>query len=383
MTTPPAATEPTLPTPTDQHLTPDGFAQLVVSSVVHDTDESVVVTLDTDGVADLDFSFRPGQHITMRRMFDNDGEQVEVRRSYSLCSRAPDGPLRVAIRRVDGGVFSTWATTEMDVGDVLDVMPARGGFTTELHPELARSYTLIAGGSGITPLYSIAATVLALEPLSTVDLLYVNRTASTAMLLDDLLDLRDRFLDRFRVSLIFTREETAGALLSGRPDITRFADLIKAGLVPIDSDAVFACGPEALLDTATEALTAAGVPSDRIHRELFTTAQIGRVRTAPQPVTETSEVVATAQVTLHGRTSTVDVFDGDTVLEAVERVRTDAPYSCRAGVCSTCQAIVTSGATTMDVNVGLTDDEVARGYVLTCQARPTGPSTTLDVDFDV
>ena len=350
----------------------DGFLSLPVRSVDRDTDDSVVIEFDTTG---HDLAFAHGQHLTLRRQFDG----VDVRRSYSICSRAPSGALRVAVKHVPGGVFSTWAVKDLAVADHVDVLPPAGHFTHELDSEAARRYTLFAAGSGITPVYSIAATVLDCEPHSSVDLFYVNRTSLSTMLLDDLHDLRDRHLGRLRINFAFTREDSGGELLSGRPDRGRLDALVAAGFLPADADHAFLCGPIDLIADAEAALVAAGMPADRVHREIFTTNQPGQVRMAPQDIVDQA-VVATGRATLHGRTSTFELYEGDTVLDAVQRVRPDAPFSCRAGVCSTCQAICTSGSVDMDVNYGLTDDEVRRGYVLTCQARPT--TTEVTVDFD-
>ena len=350
----------------------DGFVPLRVRGVVHDTDASVVIELDT---GDRPMPFAHGQHLTLRRRFDD----VEVRRSYSICSPAPTGALRVAIKHVPGGVFSTWAVNELRAGDEIDVLPPAGHFTHDLDPTAARRYTLLAAGSGITPVFSIVASILDHEPRSSVDLLYVNRTSLATMLLDDLHDLRDRHLGRLRLNFAFTREDSGGELLSGRPDRRRLDALVSAGFLPADADHAFLCGPIELITEAEAALVAAGMPADRVHREIFTTNQPGQVRMAPQDIVD-QEVVATGRATLHGRTSTFDLFDGDTVLDAVQRVRPDAPFSCRAGVCSTCQAICTRGTVEMTVNYGLTDDEVARGYVLTCQSRPTTAEVVVDFD---
>lgn len=351
------------------------FTPLRVTSVVNDPHDCVLVTFDTDEYSDR-FRFAQGQHLNLRREFDG----VEVRRSYSICSAAPDGEVRIAIRQVPGGVFSTWATSELQPGDHVEVTAPTGHFTHELEPALARRYTFLAAGSGITPLYSMMATILEREPDSRVTLLYLNRTALTAMLIEDLQDLRDRYLGRLQIAFAFTREESDAALLSGRPDRERLDELIAAGLLPAEADHAFLCGPLDLTNDARDALTEAGMPADRIHREIFTTKQQGMVTLAPQAVTDESVVVATGRATLHGRASTFDVFEGDSVLDAVQRVRPDAPFSCRSGVCSTCQAVVRDGAVEMALNYGLTEDEVARGYVLTCQSRPT--TAHVDVDFD-
>jgi ring-1,2-phenylacetyl-CoA epoxidase subunit PaaE len=362
--------------------TETGFVPLTVRSVERDTSsgdtvDSVVVTFDTGaGSAATTMPFEHGQHLTLRREFDG----IEVRRSYSICSPAPDGALRVAIKRVPGGVFSTWATSELRSGDTVDVLPPAGHFTHQLDPASARRYTFLAAGSGITPIYSIMATILAHEPQSRVTLLFVNRTSLSTMLLDDLHDLRDRYLGRVTINFAFTREQSGGELLSGRPDRGRLDSLVASGLLPADADHAFLCGPIDLIREAEAALVDAGMSRDAVHREIFTTNQPGTVRLAPQEVTETSVAVCHGSATLHGRTSTFELYEGDSVLDAVQRVRPDAPFSCRSGVCSTCQAVVRSGSVEMAVNYGLTDDEVARGYVLTCQSHPT--TDTVDVDYD-
>jgi ring-1,2-phenylacetyl-CoA epoxidase subunit PaaE len=351
--------------------TGDGFLPLRVLAVERDTDDSAVVTFDTTGAA---VPFRHGQHLTLRRSFDG----VEVRRSYSICSAA-GGALRVGVRRVPGGAMSTWVTESLRPGDVVEVLPPSGHFTHELDPHASRRYTLLAAGSGITPILSIAATVLATEPRAAVSLVYVNRSSRSVMLLDELHDLLDRHLGRLRVAFAFTREVTEAPLLSGRPDRDRLDAWIVAGLLPADVDHAFLCGPIELVAATHDALVDAGLAHERIHRELFTTGQFG-VAAAPAPVTERSVAVAHGRATLHGRTTEFEVYEGDSVLDAVQRVRPDAPYSCRSGVCSTCQAVLRDGTVEMAVNYGLSADEVARGYVLTCQSRPT--ATTLDVDFD-
>ena len=351
----------------------DGFRPLRVAAVEHDTDDSVVITFDRD---DRRLRFEHGQHLTLRRDFDG----VELRRSYSICSRAPDGALRIAIRRVPGGVFSTWASTELHVGDSIEALPPLGHFTHRIDPTSAGTYTALAAGSGITPILSIVSTILAAEPESQVSLLYLNRTSQTTMLLDELQDVRDRHLGRLSIAFAFTREETGGELLSGRPDRARIERWIDAGLLPADADHAFLCGPIEMTNDARDALIAAGMDADRIHREIFTTKQQGTATLAPQEITETSVAVATGRATLHGRATRFDLYEGDSVLDAVQRVRPDAPFSCRSGVCSTCQAVVRDGSVEMAVNYGLSAAEVARGYVLTCQSRPSSPH--VDVDYD-
>ena len=352
-----------------------GFTTLRVADLRPDTTDSVTVTFDTGEHADR-FRFRHGQHVTLRRDFDG----VDVRRSYSICTASPDGALTIAIKRVPGGVFSTWATTDLRIGDSIEVMAPSGNFTHDLDPSSARRYNLVAAGSGITHIMSTAATILAHEPGARIALYYLNRNQQSMMLIEQLHDLRDRNLGRIAITFAFSREHSGGDLLAGRPDRQRFDDLIAADLLWADADHAFVCGPLEMINAAHEALVAAGMPDAHVHREVFTAPQQGHVNTAPQEVDESSLVVATGRAKLHGRITEFDLFDGDTVLDAVQRVRPDVPYSCRSGVCSTCQGIMKKGTVEMDVNHGLDADELARGYVLTCQSRPT--SDHIDVDFD-
>ena len=351
-----------------------GFHPLTVTDIERDTPSSVLVTLEP---GDEELPFAHGQYLTFRREIDG----VEIRRSYSICSPV-DGALRVGIKRVDGGAFSTWATSALRVGDTLDAMAPMGAFTHPLDPARARTYTLIAGGSGITPIYSIAATILETEPASTVTLLQVDQTTSTIMLLDDVEALRSQHLDRFRVWRQLTREPQALDLLDGRPTLESYLAGVERGLFPAAPDHVFICGPEAIVELATEVHERLGLAPEQIHTERFTSSQSGRAPTrARGPVDESVEPVATGEVTLEGRTSTFKVLPDDTLLRAIQRARPDVPFACEAGVCSTCRARVTDGVVEMAATYGLVPGEADAGYVLTCQSTPT--TSTVAVDFDV
>lgn len=351
-----------------------GFHPLTVTRIERDTPSSVLVTLDPN---DGGLPFAHGQYLTFRREIDG----VEIRRSYSICSPAP-GDLRVGIKRVDGGAFSTWATSALRVGDTLDTMAPAGGFTHQLDPTQARSYALIAAGSGITPIYSIAATILEAEPKSTVTLLQVDQTTSTIMLLDDVEALRNQYLDRFRVWRQLTREPQALSMLDGRPTIESYLEGVERGLFLATPDHVFICGPEPIVELATTVHERLGLQPEQIHTERFTSAQTGRAPVRPRgPVDDSVEPVATGEVTLEGRTSAFAVLPGDTVLSAIQRVRPDVPFACEAGVCSTCRARVTSGSVEMAATYGLVPGEADAGYVLTCQSTPS--TTTVALDFDV
>lgn len=342
------------------------FRSLRVADVHHETDDAVVVTLDVpDDLAD-EFAFRAGQHLTVRRV-DDDGE---LRRSYSICSPA-GGPLRIGVRHVPEGRMSGWINTELDAGDELDVLPPAGSFVAD-GADTGLHHVAVAAGSGITPISGIVATVLADEPDSMVTLLTINRTAASAMLLEDLQALKDRWPERLRLLFALTREETEIELLSGRPDRARLDELVDAHLLPSDADRYWLCGPEELIGEVTETLLGRGVDPDRIRRELFGTARPTR--------RDDVGLGGQASVTLGGRTTAVPVRPGEALLDAVRRQRPEVPFSCTAGVCATCRAHLVEGTVDPGTVHGLSAAEIEQGFVLTCQARPTSESVSVDFD---
>ena len=349
----------------------DGFTRLRVSAVEELTADAVAVTFDVPEQHAEAFRFRPGQHLTLRREL----EGSDLRRTYSVCSSSVDGPLRVAVKRLPGGAFSTWLTEGLRAGDELEVLPPAGSFGPQLDPTRSRTYGLVCAGSGITPVLSIAASALAVEPRSEVVLLCGNRTQRDVMLLEDLADLKDRYPERLQVLHVLSGEEQGSELLSGRLDRARLQRLF-VSLVPVETvDEWYLCGPFAMVTEARSALLEAEVAADRVHVELFhAEAPAPRVRTA-RPASD----AATVTVLLHGRSSTVSVEpDGDSVLDRVLAVRPDAPYACKGGVCGTCRARVVSGSVEMDVNYALEPDELAAGVVLTCQSHPTTSEVRLE-----
>ena len=351
------------------------FASLRVAEVRRDTDDSVVVRFETP--PDERFRFAHGQHLTLRRSFDG----TEIRRSYSICSPAPDGPLQVAIKRVDGGVFSTWANRDLRPGEEIEVMTPTGRFTSDLDPASARRYLLVAAGSGITPVLSIAATVLAGEPQAQVCMLVVNRSSESIMLLDEIEALRNRCLGRVQIAHMLTREHADVPLLSGRPDAERLEALCDAGILERSPDEVFVCGPIALVETVRGFFEARGVDPAHVRDELFSTPQAGRLDSAgPRPIEDAEAPIAAGSAILHGRETAFAIHQGDSILDAASRVRPDAPFSCRSGVCSTCRAALVEGEVTMAVTHGLVPGEREAGYILCCQAIPVTPQVRVDFD---
>ena len=349
-----------------------GFVRLRVASVDPLTDDSVAVTFAVPAEHAERFRFSPGQHLTLRHVLDGQ----DLRRTYSVCSSVAGGPLRVAVKQLEGGAFSTWATTGLRAGDELEVLPPAGRFGPALDPAQSRSYGLVAAGSGITPVLSIAASVLDVEPGSDVVLLYGNRTQRQVMFLEELSDLKDRYPGRLQVLHVLSREEQESELLSGRIDTDRLQRLFAFGLLPVDDvDAWYLCGPFGMVTDGRQALLDAGVDAARVHVELFHAD-------APPPRPEREGPAgdaSTVTVVLHGRTSTLSLRpDDESVLDAVLATRPDAPYACKGGVCGTCRARLVEGDVEMAVNYALEPDELAAGIVLTCQSRPTTPTVRLE-----
>lgn len=346
------------------------FHRLRVAEKRPDTDDSVVLTFAVPEALTDAYRHRHGQHLTLRAA--PNGE--EIRRSYSVCAPA-GGPLRIGVRQVPDGAMSGWLAHDVAVGDEIEVMTPTGSFTCDTDATVARRHVAIAAGSGITPILSIVGTLLETEPNSTVSLLYVNRSHSSTMFVEELEALKNRHLQRLRITHLFTREPGPSALLSGRIDEARFDALVAAGVIDTTADTYFVCGPQAMAETVLGGLADHGVETERVRSELFGVPSPVRSATSAPSV-----IGAECTVVLNGRSSTVVVGPTDTVLDAALRNRSDVPYSCRAGACSTCRARLTSGAVAMDVCYGLEADEVDAGYVLTCQARPTTDAVTVDYD---
>ncbi|MEV7195009.1 2Fe-2S iron-sulfur cluster-binding protein [Streptomyces sp. NPDC093510] len=352
------------------------FHPLRVAAVDRLTDDSVTLTFDVPPPLREEYRFTPGQHLAVRRFADG----TEIRRTYSICSpaprpEAPEGPeaLRVGVRLVEDGAFSTYACMEVAVGDELDVMTPAGRFT--LDPAPGR-YAAIVGGSGITPVLSIVTTLLEREPKADFCLIRSDRTAASTMFLEEVADLKDRWPDRFQLVTVLSREEQQAGLGSGRLDEERLSQLLPALLSVADIEGWFLCGPFGLVQGAGRALRGLGVPRGRVHEEIFHVDDAG-VPTAPSvPAPAHSTMTAT----LDGRSGTWPVQEGETLLETVLRNRADAPYACKGGVCGTCRAFCVSGEVRMDRNFALEPEETEAGYVLACQSRPA--TDTVELDFD-
>lgn len=342
--------------------------RLRVAALDPAADDAVALTLGVPDELRDEFRWRAGQHVTIN---GDDG----IRRSFSICTPPSSGVLRVGVRRLPGGHFSGEVLDRLAPGDELEVMTPVGGFTPDVRPEAARHHVCVAAGSGITPLLSIAATLLEEEPRSRVTLVRADRTVGSVMFLDEVADLKDTHLDRFRVLQVLSREPRDVELLSGRLDGARLGALCEALLDPAGVDEWYLCGPQAMVADLTATLEGLGARS--VRSELF------HADPAPRAVVPDTvpEGAATVTVRLDGRSSTFALEPGgEPVLDAALRVRPELPFACRGGVCGTCRARVVEGTVAMDARWALEDDEVAGGHVLTCQSHPTSPVVVLDYD---
>ncbi|MDT4945995.1 MAG: ring,2-phenylacetyl-CoA epoxidase subunit PaaE [Pseudonocardiales bacterium] len=347
------------------------FTPLRVAAVDRLCDDAVAVTFDVPAALRDAFTFRPGQSLTVRRWVDG----REQRRSYSICAPAGAAP-RIGVREVAGGQVSGWLVGGVRAGDEVEVLPPAGSFTPAL--DQGGRHVLIAAGSGITPLLSIAASALA-NPDSHVTLIYGNRRTDSVMFADELADLKDRCPARFELVHVLSREAREADVLSGRLDAERLRRLIDA-LVPVAAvDQWWLCGPYGMVECARTVLLERGVDAGRIHRELFYVED-----TAPPPAQhiEAAPTGETAEVTviLDGRSTPMTLPRDVPILDAAQLVRSDLPFACKGGVCGTCRARVLSGEVRMRRNFALEPDEVDAGFVLTCQSLPVTDAVVVDYD---
>jgi ring-1,2-phenylacetyl-CoA epoxidase subunit PaaE len=342
------------------------FTPMRVLDVRRETDECVSIALEPPD----DFAYVAGQYLTFRTTLDG----AEVRRSYSICTAPSDDELRVAVKQVPGGAFSSYIAAAVHPGDVLEVYGPEGRFTPLPDPKPHRHVVGFAAGSGITPVLGIVRHVLATEPTARVTVVYGNRSAGSVVFREQLAGLKDTYVDRFRIVHVLSREGTDIPLHSGRIDGPKVRQLLSTVLDPTDVDEVFVCGPQEMSKTVRAALLEAGVDAHRVHVELF-----GTVTAPPPPPPDPTAGAVRARVVLQGRTSEVEVAPGETVLDAGRRAGLELPWSCAAGVCATCRAKVV-GHVDMAVNHSLEPWELAAGYRLTCQSR--AGSDDLLVDYD-
>lgn len=354
------------------------FYPLRVTELRRDTRDSVVVTLEPPEEAADNFAFVQGQYLTFRREFHGE----ELRRSYSICSGINDGKLRVGIKRVEDGWFSSWANEELQVGDMLESMMPTGNFHTELAPESQRRYLGVAGGSGITPLISIIKTVLEEEPHADFTLVYGNRSANAIMFREELEDLKNRYMERLNIVHVLETEADID-LFSGQLTREKCDELFERWVNVETIDYAFVCGPKPMMAAVAEALKVRGVEESKIKFELFVSVRRGKTtkRVAAKGERASSSSTCDTTIILEGVKRRIEMpREGQSVLEAAHAANLEAPFSCKAGVCSTCRAKVIEGEVEMSANYALEDYEVERGYVLTCQSYPLTDKLVIDYD---
>jgi len=351
------------------------FHTLKIKDIKRETKDAVSISFDIPDELITDYHFESGQYLTLKTSINNE----EIRRSYSLCSSPFENEWRVAVKQIENGIFSTFANKSLKVGNTLEVMTPTGNFKLTTAQNTKKSYVLYAAGSGITPIFSIAKTILE-EEQGDVTLFYGNKGFYGVIFREELEALKNKYLNRIRIIHIFSRESPGNKIQKGRIDKEKCGELFNAFLKNQSIDEVFICGPEQMILNVRESLIENGVDSKNIHFELFAT-NIKKEKTAAEIANQAPSFDSKVQIILDG-----DVIDfeldsnGKTILDAAQDAGADLPFACKGGVCCTCKAKVLEGSASMDVNYALMPDEVENGYILTCQAHPT--SEKLLVSFD-
>jgi ring-1,2-phenylacetyl-CoA epoxidase subunit PaaE len=349
------------------------FHKLTVKEIINETSDCVSISFEVPKELEKEFSFKQGQNITIKTDLD------DTRRSYSICSSPLEKELRIAVKKVPNGVFSTFATEKLKPGDELEIMPPTGTFFTEVKSSNRKDYVFFAAGSGITPVISIIKTILLTENHSKVTLVYGNKNISSIIFKEEIEALKDKHLERFRVYYILSRERTEADFNYGRIDVSKCNHLSK--LINIEAiDDFFICGPEQMIFTIKDFLTGWGIKSEKIHFELFTTPTRKNTQiytTAKQTAEEGSEVT----IKVDGRSYDIILdYNSNTILDAGLAQGIDLPFACKGGVCCSCKAKLIEGKVEMEANYGLEDSEVKDGFILTCQSHPRSKKVIVDYD---
>ncbi|MBN8962948.1 MAG: phenylacetate-CoA oxygenase/reductase subunit PaaK [Rhizobiales bacterium] len=351
------------------------FHHLSVNDLRREANDAISLTFAIPKELTEDYVFEPGQYLTLRTTMDGE----EVRRSYSICSGPDDGEMRIAVKRVDGGAFSSWAAEELKKGDVLDVMTPTGRFGIAPAPDAARIHVGFAAGSGITPVLSIIRGVLAREPQSQFFLFYGNRSTDGIIFREALEELKDRYMERLSVFHVISQEEQDIPILHGRLDADKVKVLLRS-LVPATSvDHVFICGPTGMSEEIEATCREIGIADARIHVERFVSEFGGKAR-PKAAVVEGAPPKAVASLIIDGKRRDVPVAEGEAILDAALRAGMDLPFACKGGMCSTCRAKLVEGEAPMELNYSLEPWELEAGFILTCQAHPSSAKVVVDYD---
>jgi ring-1,2-phenylacetyl-CoA epoxidase subunit PaaE len=353
------------------------FHKLVIADVVEETAEARSIRFALPEELRETFRFKPGQHLTLKAEIGGE----EIRRNYSLCVAPQDDEIMVTVKRIAGGAFSNWANDTLKPGMAIEVMAPHGSFTWDFAEGAANHYVGFAGGSGITPVMSLLKSALLSEPGSRFTLFYGNRDSNSIIFLEKLAGLKNRFMDRLQVHHFLAEEAEEFELFNGMLDRAKCDEILGTMVDPADVAAFFICGPGPMMDAAEAALIGKGVAKDRIHLERFTAGRPSAAQAAQMQALTQEAAGLSMMVTLDGRKRRV-AFDAaaGNILDSARASGLPAPFACKAGVCATCRARVASGEVEMAARYGLTDEEVAAGYVLTCQSVPKGDGVEIDYD---
>jgi len=353
------------------------FHPLPIAKVHNETRDCIAVTFAVPPELQDSFRFQQGQHLTLRALVGDE----DLRRSYSICSAVQDGSLRVAIKRTQGGAFSTWANEHLKAGHVIEVMPPMGHFNVPLDATQAKNYLAFAAGSGITPILSIVKTTLLTEPHSRFTLFYGNRASSSVIFKNELMELKDTYLERLNIVYVMSREQQDIDLFNGRITKEKTQQFLQHWIDIADYDTAFICGPEDMMHGVSEALQEAGMPKPDIKVELFA-ASIPKHQHKPRALdAQAAQHLTEVTVIQDGNAATFTMEkDKESILDAGLRAGLEMRYSCKGGVCSTCRCKVVDGKVDMDVNYALEDYEIARGFVLSCQSFPATDKVVIDFD---
>jgi len=351
------------------------FHTLTISEVRRETEDTVSIAFEVPSALSSDYSYLSGQYLTLKAMINGE----DVRRSYSLCSAPHENEWRVAVKKVEDGRFSSFANEQLIAGDLLEVMTPTGNFSLKPQSEKSGNYALFASGSGITPVFSIAKTILKEEESSTVTLFYGNKNFNSIIFREELEALKNLYMERLRIVHVLSRESLGNDIQKGRIDKDKSDRLFRAFLKGEDIDAVYICGPEEMILGVKDSMIENGIDPKRVHFELFTTP--GKKAAQKETIPSGPNISSNVSVILDGDQLDLALdSSGETILDAAQKAGADLPFACKGGVCCTCKAKIIEGTARMDVNYALEKDEVEAGYILTCQAHPT--SERLIVSFD-
>lgn len=355
------------------------FVQATVKNIVRETQDSVVVSLNIPSDQTDEFAYKQGQNLTFIRDFDGE----ELRRSYSICSSVADKELRVGIKKVEGGKFSSWANQDLTVGDTINLLPPTGHFYVDLDTNNSKNYVGVAAGSGITPILSILKTTLETEEYSTFTLIYGNKSTDTIMFLEEIEGLKNKYRERLSIFNVLSQEIQNSELLNGRIDGEKISQFLESLILADQVNDVFLSGPFEMVTSAQDAFVAAGIAKKHVHSELFGTPEdLQSIAKAQDSLSaEQRSHLSKIVVVIDGKGTKLELArGGESILDAALRVRKDLPFACKGGVCATCKAKVVEGKTEMDLNYSLSDEEIEQGFILTCQAHPISDNVTVDFD---